>query len=169
MNKFLRMTSLGATVAALTLTAAPAIAAPVAANPVAQGRVNIQKALTLEGQADLDFGTVSVSGNGTASMDASGNISCTAFLACAATGTPALYKVTGSNNQVVNINKPDATLTNTDGSGATLTLHLAGQNTVTLPNSGAAGTTFTLGGSVDIAESTRDGLYEGDLNVTVNY
>jgi hypothetical protein len=176
MTKFIRMT-LAASVAALTLTSAPAVAAPTGANPAAQARARIVKPLTLVAVADLNFGDIVVQDAGTATIDMNGVITCTVSLACAATGTAAEYTVTGTNNQVVTVTKPNATLTNTDGSGATLTLVLngaaagpnSGPTTVQLPNSGVNGANFTLGGSIAIAASTREGLYEGDLNVTVDY
>jgi hypothetical protein len=164
------MTSLAATVAALAFTAAPAAAAPTSAATPATARVQIVKPLTLVAQQNMDFGSVVVQDNGTASMDTAGNLSCTAGnLTCAATGTPAVYKVTGTNNQVVNITKPDVTLTNASNPGTPLTLILSGPASVTLPNSGSSGTTFNLGGSIAIAASTKDGVYTGDLNVTVDY
>jgi hypothetical protein len=170
MNKFLRMTSLAATVTALTLTATPALAVSASANPPATAQVNIVKPLTLTAQANIDFGNVVVQDNGTASIDGTtGVITCSATLTCSATGTAAVYKVTGTNNQVVNITKPNATLTNSGNPGTPLTLVLSGPATVTLPNAGATGTTFGVGGSIAIAASTKDGVYTGNLNVTVDY
>jgi hypothetical protein len=172
MTNFIRMTSLAASVAALTLTATPALAAPssAGANPAATARAQIVKPLTLVKVTDLDFGTIVVQDGGTATMTQAGALSCTAVnLTCAATGTPAEYKVTGTNNQVVHVTKPDVTLTNQDGSGTTLTLVLDGPADVTLPNSGASGTNFKLGGSINIAASTREGVYSGNMLVTVQY
>lgn len=168
MSKFLRMTSLAATAAALALSANPAFAAPVGATEPARASVQIRKPLTLTAVTDMDFGTIVVQDSGTVSMDSSGAMTCTAgSLTCAATGVPAEYLVTGTNNQVVTVNKPDVLLSN--GTGGFLTVVLSGDDTVTLPNSGASGTNFTLGGSIAIAASTQDGLYQGDLEVTVEY
>ena len=155
-----------AALAAATIAATPA-AAQVAASPVATARVQITKPLTLAAEQNLDFGNIVVWGTGTASMDLLGNISCTAGnLVCNATGIEARYRVTGSNNQVVTINTASSALT----SGAnTLTFVPAAPATVTLPNAGATGTTFNVGGSVAIAESTPAGIYQGDITVTVNY
>ena len=41
--------------------------------------------------------------------------------------------------------------------------------TVTLTNSGAPGTNFNVGGSISIAPATVDGLYVGNIEVTVDY
>ena len=166
MNKALLRAAVAAT--ALTATAANAAPTSVSNGPV-QAHATIVKPLTLTKMSDLDFGSIVVQDNGTASMDTAGNLTCPATLTCSATGTPAQYKVTGTNNQVVQITKPDVTLTNVGNPGTPLTLVLSGPATVTLPNSGATGTTFNLGGSMAISASTKDGTYVGDLNVTVNY
>jgi hypothetical protein len=169
MQNLLRMT-LAASAAALALTAAPAIAAPTGITGSAvTARAQIVKPLTLAKVSNMDFGAIVVQDNGTASMDTAGAITCTANLTCTATGTPAEYKVTGTNNQVVNVTKPNVTLTNATNPGTDLTLVLTGPTQVTLPNSGATGTNFKLGGSIAIAATTKDGVYTGDLNVTVDY
>jgi hypothetical protein len=172
MIKFIRTTPLAATVAVLTLSATPALSAPVSVSngPVTATAV-IVKPLTLSKVSNLDLGSIVVQDNGTISMDATGAIVCSATLTCAATGTPAEYKVTGTNNQVVQINKPDVTLTNSGNPGTDLTLVMTGYGatSVTLPNSGATGTNFKLGGSIAIPANVKDGTYTGNLSVTVNY
>jgi hypothetical protein len=60
-------------------------------------------------------------------------------------------------------------LINAANPGTPLTLDLTAPTTVTLPNSGATGFNFSVGGSIAVAASTRDGVYNGDLNVTVDY
>jgi hypothetical protein len=170
MNKSLRSMALTATAAALTLIAAPAVAAPTSvSNGPVQAHATIVKPLTLTKLSDMDFGSIVVQDNGTAVMDTAGALTCPATLTCAATGTPAQYQVTGTNNQVVFITAPNVTLTNAANPGTPLTLTLSGPASVTLPNSGSTGTSFSLGGSLPIAASTKDGTYVGDLNVTVNY
>jgi hypothetical protein len=170
MTNILRSATLAATGAALALAGTQASAAVSAATP-ATGRAEIVKGLTLTAQTNLDLGKIVVWGNGTITMDASGNIVCTTgSLTCDLTGSPATYKVTGSNNQVVTITKPDVTLSHqTDATAPTLTLKLNGQDTVQLPNSGTNGATFSVGGQMDIPESVKDGVYMGNLNVTVQY
>ena len=167
MTKFVRMAALAA---AATITATPAFAAPVSVTggPVT-ATARIVKPLVLEKVADMEFGTITVQDAGTATMDTAGAVLCSANLTCTGATTAAEYKVKGTNNQVVQITKPDVTLTNTDLSGTTLTLVLAGPNTYTIPNAGATGGNFTLGGSIAVAASQRDGIYVGDLAVTVEY
>lgn len=172
MNKLLRTTSLATTIAALTLTAAPALSAPVSvSNGPVTATAQIVKPLTLAKVGNMDFGSIVVQDNGTITMDTAGALVCSATLTCGATGTPAEYKVTGTNNQVVNITKPDVTLTNTVNPGTPLTLVLNGYGptSVTLPNSGSTGINFKLGGAIAIAAATKDGTYTGNLNVTVDY
>ena len=40
---------------------------------------------------------------------------------------------------------------------------------VTLVNSGNPGTDFFVGGSIDLTTNTPEGLYEGDMEITVQY
>ena len=169
MTKLLRMT-LAASVAAFTLTSVPAAAAPTtSSNGPATARARIVKPLTLTHTADMEFGDIVVQDAGVATMAQNGALSCTGGLTCAATGTAAAYLVTGTNNQVVTVTAPDVTLTNLTNPGTPLTLDLDAPATVTLPNSGASGQPFTVGGSIAVAATTRDGVYSGDLNVTVDY
>jgi hypothetical protein len=171
MTHILRVTLTGS-VAALTLASTPAIAAPTgSSNGPATAHAKIVKPLTLESVANMEFGDITVQDAGVATMDAAGAITCTGGLTCAATGTPAEYKVTGTNNQIVYITKPNVTLTNTVNPGTPLTLVLNGHGPTQqlLPNSGSTGINFTLGGEITIAASTLEGDYNGDLAVTVDY
>ena len=61
------------------------------------------------------------------------------------------------------------TLAHTVSSSDTLTLNLVGQDDLQLSSSGMNGTNFSLGGNINIAANTRDGLYEGVIDVTVQY
>ena len=180
MTNFLRMTSLAATVAAFALSSTPAFAASqVSATPQAVAKVKVLRALTLTRKADLDFGTVVLSGSGTwggetVTINSSGartacgttNITCSA----PATGySAATYNVTGSNNAVVAISVP-ATVSMSNGAGGTLSVNLAGApTTLTLTSSGAPGDDFSFGGSVTLASTTADGAYSGSIAVTVDY
>ena len=163
MTNLLRMT-LAASVAALTLTSAPAVAAPTSSsNGPATARARIVKPLTLTRVTHMDFGDIVVQDAGTATLAMGGG------LTCAATGTPAAYLVTGTNNQVVTVTAPDVSLTNAANPGTPLTLDLNAPASILLPNSGATGENFSVGGSIAVAATTRDGLYTGDLAVTVDY
>jgi hypothetical protein len=173
MSKFLRMTSLAATVAALTLSATPALAVGPSQNATATAKV--VKPLTLSRVRDLDLGTIVLSGAGAFSnvvvgISAAGVFNCTnANLTCSGSTQTAQYKVTGTNNQAVTVNAPNVVLTNQNDLVSTLTLAVDGPGTVNLGNSGASGLTFDLGGNITVGSTTPDGTYFGTFNVTVNY
>ncbi|HMI39637.1 MAG TPA: DUF4402 domain-containing protein [Sphingomicrobium sp.] len=177
MKTFLRLTSLAATVAALALTAAPAQAASlVSATPQAKAKVKILKALTLTRNADLDFGTVVLSGSGAwggevVSVDTAGARVCGGGtnLTCSAATTAAAYNVTGSNNAVVNVTVPASVVISNGSANLTVTTSKSIGASVTMPNSGNAGVDFNIGGSITLASTTADGFYQGDIVVTADY
>ena len=171
MTKFVRLAVLAA---AATAVATPALAAPVAASPAARASARIVKPLTLTALRDLDFGTIVVGtlgGTQTVSVSQGGALGgCSGALTCSGTVQSAQYRVTGTNNFTVNIAATASNLTNTtSGGGETLAFTPDAPASVGLGNSGAVGVDFTVGGSIDIDPTTVDGLYEGDINVTVDY
>lgn len=173
MTKFLRNTCLAASVVASALVATPAVAAPVGAATPATARARIVKPLVLTRLANLDFGIITLgtvpAGGSAASVSQAGAVTCGAGLVCNS-GTPAAaqYNVNGTNNQVVQIFTATSTLTNANDA-TTLTFTPAAPGTVTLPNSGTAGVNFNVGGSITILPATTDGVYTGNMNVTVDY
>jgi len=173
MTKFLRMTSLAATVAAVALTATPAMAVGSSQNATATARV--VKPLTLAWVQDLDLGTIVLSGTGTwgtttVGITNAGSFTCgNSNVTCSGATKAAQYKVTGTNNQVVTITAPNVTLTNQNDNTKTLTLTVDNPGTVNLGSSGSSGLTFGLGGSIGVDSATTDGTYSGTFNVTVNY
>ena len=141
MSKFLRMTTLAATVAALAFSATPALAVgPTDKNATATARV--VKPLTLSWQRDLDLGTIVLSGAGSWSganvgITRGGVFSCAnANTTCSGAVQTAQYKVTGTNNQVVTVTAPNVTLTNQNDNVSTLLLTVDNPGTVNLGNSG---------------------------------
>ena len=174
MSKFLRMTTLATTVAALAFSATPALAVgPSDKNATATARV--VKPLTLSWQRDLDLGTIVLAGVGSWSganvgITRGGVFSCAnANTTCSGAVQTAQYKVTGTNNQVVTVTAPNVTLTNQNDNVSTLLLTVDNPGTVNLGNSGSAGLAFDLGGQITVASNTPDGTYFGTFNVTVNY
>jgi hypothetical protein len=155
--------------AAVASTAAPALATPVAATTAATARAQIVKPLVLTAKQNIDFGTIlltNVTGANAVSISLAGAISCGAGLTCSATGKQAIFNVAGSNSQVVKIVTTAANITN----GTTNLLFTPNApGTVTLTNSGAPGNDFNVGGSFSIDTTTTDGIYIGNLNVTVDY
>lgn len=166
MIKFVRLAALAAVA---TAVATPA-AAQVAASPKATARVNVVKPLTLIAEQNLDFGTVVVTGDSTVSISQAGVGTCgvAADVTCDFTGAlAARYRVTGSNNQQVNITSVGSNLNGPGGS--TIAFTPSAPANVTLPNSGATGTTFNVGGSIALLASLPGGVYTGDIEVTVQY
>jgi hypothetical protein len=171
MTKFVRLAALAA---AATLVATPALAAPVAASPKAKAAARIVRPLTLTALRDLDFGTIvvgAIPGTQTVSVSQAGALTCGASgLTCSGTVQSAQYNVTGTNNMVVNVSAVASNLVNTtSGGGELLVFTPNAPATVTLTNSGAPGNNFNVGGSIQIATTTVDGLYSGDIDVTVDY
>ena len=175
MAKFIRMTALAASVAALTLAATPAAAAPVgpaAGSRNATATARIVKPLTLTWVQDLDLGSITLVGSGatTVGIAYDGTWSCPAGnVTCSGTHQVAKYKVTGVNNQTVTINSGNVTLYNQADNTKSLLMTVSSPGTLDLGNSGSSGTDFSLGGSVSVDGSTAEGTYEGTFNVTVNY
>lgn len=171
MTKFTRLAALAAVA---TLVATPAVAAPVSASPKAKAQARILRPLTLTATRDLDFGTIvvgAIPGTQTVSVSQAGALTCGASgLTCSGTVQSAQYNVTGTNNMQVNISAVASNLTNTtSGASETLVFTPSAPASVTLTNSGAPGSNFTVGGSIQIATTTVDGLYRGDIEVTVDY
>jgi hypothetical protein len=168
----IRLAALAAA-ATLALTAAPALA--VGPNQNATATAHIVKPLTLTWVRDLNLGTIILSGAGTwtganVGITRGGVFSCSnSNTTCSGATQTAQYKVTGTNNQVVTVNAPNVTMTNQNDGVSTLTLAVDNPGTVNLANSGSAGLTFDLGGTITVGSATPDGTYVGTFNVTVNY
>lgn len=172
MSKFLRLAAVAATTAAFAL-ATPAAAAPVGVAGVKpQAKARIIRPLTLTGVRDLDFGTIvlgSVNALGeSVSLSTAGVLGCgSGGLTCSGTYQTGRYNVTGTQGQVVTVAATNATLNGSNG--GTLTFVTAVPANFALPNSGAPGANFDVGGSITILPGTVDGVYAGDMEVTVDY
>jgi Mat/Ecp fimbriae major subunit len=171
MSKFLRMTSLVATVAAVAV-ATPAVAAPVNAQTDANAQVEILKGLTLDSAQDLDLGTVVLSGAGawsaTVEIDRDGNFDCdggSGNVTCSGTPQEARYDVTGSAGYDVDIDSVNVDLRNANSDSLILTPDH--EDIVTLDVNGA--NNFGVGGSVTVTNTTPDGVYTGTFAVTAEY
>ena len=169
------MTCLVASVAATALTAAPAAAAPVGASTPATARARIVKPLTLTATGELYFGTIvipaaGVTGTRTIAVTSANVRDCaggSTEVTCSDPSTVPTYNVKGTNGMVVNITKTASSLSGSNG--GTLAFRPTGPASVTLPNSGTAGQDFNIGGEIDIVPATVDGVYTGNINVTVDY
>lgn len=173
MKKFARMAALAA---AATFVAAPAVAAPPgvpqSATPPAQAHVNITKPLILEAVEDLQFGSVAVYGPGTITIPVDGSAPVCgdpAEMTCDFTGAQrAEYNVRGSNQAIVTVNVSPSTLTGAV-TGDTVDFTPLAPATLSLNNSGSAGTALFVGGEVDVAADTAEDNYSGDIVLTVEY
>lgn len=175
MSKLFRMTSLGATVAALALTATQAAAAPVSASQNATARARVLRPLQLTSIQNLDLGTIVLTGTGTytatVGISRAGVFNCdggsSTSVTCSGTVQQAAYNVRGTNNQVVTIASSPVTLAGSNGGSLTLTPDHAAS--VTLTSSGVPGNDFGVGGSITVTEATVDGVYTGAFAVTADY
>ena len=167
MTKFVKI----AAVAAAVLAATPALAAPVGvtgAPPSASAR--IVRPLALSATGSLNFGVIIMNGvtaNRIVTLNPDTSITCATELVCDLNGTVVTYNVRGTQGQTVTINKNPTTLTGSNGGSVQLTP--VGLDDILLPNSGSPGIDFVIGGSIEIAPTTTDGLYTGTVDVTVEY
>lgn len=155
---------------ATTITPCRSMAATVTASVNASAN----KPLLLSKVQDLDLGTVmlgpGVWSNATITLSQAGGLSCTSGnITCSGATQVARYNVQGSNQQVVRISAPNVTLTNQSDATKKLLLTTDKPASVTLTNSGAPGTDFSIGGSVTLNSTTDTGTYVGTFNVTADY
>lgn len=157
--------------AVATLFASPALAAPVGATTPATAKAQVVRPLSLTAKVNMDFGTILLTSIAaattyTVTLSSTGTLGCTAGLTCSATGIPATFNVAGSNNQLVKIYTAASNFTN---GTTTLQITPSAAASLTLTNSGAPGTDFNVGASFPITSTTTEGVYTGNLNVTVDY
>lgn len=179
----------------LSIAAALAIAlaapqAARAANVTATVNAKIVKPLVLTGGQTIGLGTIvtpsTATFSGTFTVQPAATQTgtyCQAAFACAGTPTAAMFNIQGQNNTPLNIAIPlTVTLTATDysGAGAAPTLTMATSNslfannssgtyTMTLPNSGAPGINFYVGGAITVNQATAGGTYAGTIAITADY
>jgi hypothetical protein len=148
-------------------------AAPVSASPKAKGQVSIVKPLTLQRLNDMDFATLGVTTGGTATIDPlSGSMSVSGgLIPLMGTPSPARYTGAATKNTVVNIRVPkQPVLITRVGGTETLSVSnftLDGQDKRTLAQSGSF--TFAVGADITVPAGTVDGLYTGEIDVTIQY
>jgi len=156
----------------LSLPAA-AGAVPVRASPKAKGQVTLVKPLTLQRVNDMDFATLGVTTGGTATIDPlSGLLSVTGgLIPLGGTPSPARYTGAATKNTVVNIRVPkQPVLITRVGGTETLSVSnftLDGQDKRTLAQSGSF--TFAVGAQITVPAGTLDGVYTGEIDVTIQY
>ena len=173
MSKFVRLTAIAA--AAVAFTATQAAAAPVSATTDATAKARILRPLQLTSTQSLDLGIIVLNGTGTYTATVGLSKDGTTFncdgnsgnVTCSGNPTVAIYNVSGTKSQPVTIAAGNVTLQ--DPAGDKLTLVPDFNSTVNLTNSGAPGTDFNVGGSIQVANTTPDGVYTGTFAVTADY
>ena len=143
----------------------------LAAQTTIKASAKVVKSLTLTRKQDLDFGTIMLSGaSGTFTMSISmtGAVTCPTGFTCSGAPRPAILNVTGSNGNVVRITALPSDLVNS-ADGSKLRFTPDAPASITLTNSGNPGKDFNVGGSIDIPSTATDGLYTGNVEVTVDY
>ena len=161
--------------AGLILMSLPAAgrAAPVAATPRARGEVVLLRPLTLVKLADMDFATLGVTTGGTATIDpVAGTLTVSGgLLHLAGTPSPARYAGAASKRTVVNIRVPNQpVLIRRVGGTETLSVSnftLDGQDKRALAE--ATSFRFAVGARITVPAGTVEGVYVGDIDVTVQY
>lgn len=159
---------------ALLLAVSSRPAGAVSPATQATATAKIFKPLTISSVQNLDFGTIVLTGASfsgeVVSISQAGTLTCGSnpgvLLTCSGTPQPAKYKLVGTNNAIVTISSPGFNLT---GPG-TLAFTPSAPATVNLGASGSTtGVTFSIGGSITLANTTPDGVYTGTFAVTADY
>lgn len=152
---------------------AAALAAPERAAPAAQGRTQILHPLSLTRTADMDFAWLGVTTGGTATIDPVSGAMTTSggLIQLGGSASPARYTGAASKRTVVNIRIPKQPVLITRVGGAeTLSVNaftLDGQDKRTL--AAATSFNFAVGATITVPAGTVEGVYEGTIDVTVQY
>ncbi|MBA3667469.1 MAG: DUF4402 domain-containing protein [Sphingomonas sp.] len=158
--------------AALSLsTAAPA--ARVVASPKVKGKVDLLRPLTLQRLTDMDFGILGVTTGGSATINPiTGALSVTGgLLRLGGAVSPARYAGAASKQTVVLIRVPSQPVLITRA-GGTQTLSVSaftldGQDKRALAQQQSF--TFAVGATITVPAGTVEGLYTGEIDITVQY
>ena len=159
-------------VSALALTATPAGAATPTTQATATARIVVP--LTLDSTQNLDLGTIVLSGTApytqTVGITQAGVFSCGgANLTCSGT-TTAQYAASGTPDQTLTVTvSPTINLVNQTqvSPDLVLTVDAPAAGSVVLDNAGDV--TFDLGGSIQVSDTTADGVYQGTFDVSADY
>ena len=85
---------------------------------------------------------------------------------CSGASKQARFNVSGSNRLTVLLTYSGGTLSNGTDS---IPFTADGPATLTMPNSGAQGIGFDVGGSLSISPALVGGIYSGTMSVTAEY
>ena len=150
-----------------------AVAAPAPVSSTAESRALLLRPLTLVRTANMDFATLGVTTGGTATIDPlTGAMSVTGgLLHLAGTPSPARYAGAASKRTVVIIRVPNRpVLVRRVGGTETLSVSnftLDGQDKKALAQQESFA--FAVGARITVPAGTVEGVYVGDIEVTVQY
>jgi hypothetical protein len=171
MTKYFTKAALAATVAT-GLLAAPAFAANNSDTGLFSATATIQKPITLTKKKDLNFGTITlgsalttsdvvVSQAGVRTCDPSATV-----VTCSGTPVAAAFTLLGVGGQTLDIDYGTIPAT-LDSATDSVPFTLDGPADVTLLANGTG--SFNVGGTITVADTTDDGVYTADVDVTVTY
>lgn len=160
-------------VLAVLALAVPAAGSAAPVTNSATGSAAILSPLSVIKNSDMDFGTLVVTGAGTAVIDpVSGSLTTTGGVTKAGTAAhPATFISTGSKNAIVHIKLPTNPITLTRVGGTeTMTVStwtLDGAANRRIP--GNSTFLFAVGATANVAAGQVDGTYAGTFSITVQY
>jgi hypothetical protein len=149
----------------IAMSAVPAQAATITAVTT----VNVAKPVQLIKLQDMDFGTVILSGftgTRTVAISQAGVLTCGTNLVCSGPNKPARFNVQGFNKMTATIMVTGTTLSNGTDS---IAFAPDAPASVYLPNSGAPGIDFAVGGTITLSAALAGGTYTGTMTVTSDY
>jgi hypothetical protein len=155
------------------LAPAAAWAVPVAPPTKPPGQAALLKPLTLTKVADMDFGDLGVTANGTAVINAVTDTMTTTGGVLALGGAPhaALFRGVAQGNSVVNIRIPNGGISlKRVGGTETILLNaftLDGQSKRTMAQAGVFD--FKVGATLRPTAGQVEGVYTGTFDVTIQY
>jgi hypothetical protein len=148
------------------------VAAPIQAVQDAQGQVVVLRPLTLVKLEDMDFASIGVTTGGATIDPISGNLTLSGGLVrLGGTPSPAVYAGAASKRTVVNIRVPkQPVLIRRVGGTETLSVSnftLDGQDKRALADQQSF--RFSVGARITVPANAVEGLYEGEIDITVQY
>ena len=147
------------------LSAGPASAAQTSAVT----SVNVVKPVSLSKLQDMTFGTLTFSGfTGTRTivMSRTGTLTCAADIVCSGVPKQARFNIQGTNKMTAGITVAPSSLSNGIDS---IPFTPDAPSSIYMPNSGAPGIDFDIGGSLSISSTLVGGTYSGTVTVTAEY
>ena len=162
------MRRLSLSLAALAATAASTNPAS-AANTTAVTTVNVVRPVSLSKLQDMDFGTLTFAGftgARTIALSRAGTLTCAADIVCSGVAKQASFNVQGTNKLTVLFTYSGGTLSNGIDS---IPFTPDGQASIVMTNSGAPGSNFDVGGSLEVSPTLVGGVYSGTMTVTAEY